>query len=148
MTPTRWTTLLGLAAVTAVLGWLLADAAYQDLQLPTYAAITALLMAGFEGVLARVVWRKVRGRSPGRPMHPLQVARAAVLAKASSAGGALLVGFYGGYLLWVLGERGRLRSASHDAVVAGASAGTCLLLVVAALLLERACRTPDARFEA
>ncbi len=147
MTPTRWTNLLGLAAVTAVLGWLLADRAYQSVQLPTYAAVTALLMAGFEAVLARVVAQKVRGVSAGKAMHPLQVARAAVLAKASSAGGALLVGFYGGYMVWVLGETDRLRSASHDAVVSGASAGACLLLVIAALLLERACRTPTARFE-
>ncbi len=147
MTPTRWTNLLGLALVTGVLGWLVADGAYQSVKLPTYAAVVGLLMAGFELGLARVVSQKVRGRSAGRPMHPLQVARAAVLAKASSAGGALLVGFYGGYFVWVLGERDRLRSASGDAVVSGLSAGACLLLVGAALLLERACRTPTDRFD-
>ena len=145
--PTRWSTLLASALVAGLLGWLLARTAYQQVQLPSYAAVTAVLMAGFEAVLARVVAQKVRGRSAGTPLHPLQVARAAVLAKASSAGGALLVGFYGGYLVWVLGERGRLRSATGDAVVSGASAVACLVLVVAALLLERACRTPTARFE-
>lgn len=142
MTPTRWPTLLGLAVVTAALGYLLAATAYEQLALPSYAPATALVMALFEFGLARVVSQRVRGRAVGRPMHPLQVARAAVLAKASSAGGALLVGFYGGYTAWTLGERDRLRTASHDAVVGGLALGASVLLVVAALLLERACRTP------
>ncbi len=143
MTPTRWTNLLGLAALTAVVGWLLADRSYESLALPAYAPVTALLMAVFEGGLARVVSLKISGRSRGKAMHPFQVARAAVLAKASSAGGALLVGFYGGYFAWTASRRDELRSASHDAVVAGLACGASLFLVVAALLLERACRTPD-----
>ncbi len=142
MTPTRWTTLLTLALVTGVLGWVLADLAYEDLSLPAYAPVTALLIALFELGLARVVWQKVAGRSAGKPMHPLQVARAAVLAKASSSGGALLLGLYAGFFVWTLGERDRLRAASGDAVVSGLSVGAALLLVGAALLLERACRTP------
>jgi hypothetical protein len=141
--PTRWSNLLGLAVLAGVLGWALAATRYESLALPTYAPITAGLMAVFELGLARVVSQKVRGVGGGRPMHPLQVARAVVLAKASSAGGALLVGFYGGYMLWVVQRTDELRSASHDAVIAGLSAGASLLLVVAALLVERACRTPE-----
>ena len=144
MTPTSWRAVVGAVLGAGVLGWLLLNGAYGDLvRLPTYAAVTAGLMAVFELVLARVVSQKVRGVGAGRPMHPLQIARAVVLAKASSAGGALLVGFYGGYLLWVAQRTDELRSASHDAVIAGLSAGASLLLVVAALLVERACRTPD-----
>lgn len=143
MTPTRWPNLLGLAVVAGVLGWVLAAVRYESLALPSYAPITAGLMALFELGLARVVSQKVRGVGGGRQMHPLQVARAAVLAKASSAGGALLVGFYAGYLLWVVRRTDELRSASHDALIAGLSAGASLLLVVAALLVERACRTPE-----
>lgn len=142
MTATRWSNLLGLAVVAGVLGWLLAATRYESLALPSYAPITAGLMAVFELGLARVVSQKVRGVVGGRQMHPLQIARAAVLAKASSAGGALLVGFYAGYLLWVAQRTDELRSASHDTVIAGLSAGASALLVVAALLVERACRTP------
>ncbi len=144
MTPTRWQNLLGLAVVAGVLGWVLAATRYESLALPSYAPVTAGLMAVFELGLAWVVSQKIRGVGGGRrQMHPLQIARAAALAKASSAGGALLVGFYAGYLLWVLGRTDELRSASHDAVIAGLSLGASLLLVAAALLVERACRTPE-----
>ena len=143
MRPTRLVHLLGLALLTGVVGWLLADQAYGSLvALPTYAPVTAGLIALFELGLARVVSQKVRGRSTGKPMHPLQVARAAVLAKASSVTGALLGGLYGGFFVWTFRERDRLAAAEHDALVAGVSVGASLLLVVAALLLERSCRTP------
>ena len=129
--------------MTGVLGWLLADRAYGELaSLPGYAPVTATVIGLFELGLARVVSQKVRGRSVGKPMHPLQVARAAVLAKASSVTGALLLGFYAGFFAWTFGERDRLAAAEHDALVSGLSAAAALLLVVAALLLERACRTP------
>jgi hypothetical protein len=131
-----------LVGLLGVVGWLVADRAYGDLvALPVYAPVTAVLIAVFELGLARVVSRKVRGIGPGKPMHPLQVARAAVLAKASSATGALLLGFYGGFFLWVAG-RTELRAAQRDAWISGWSALACLGLLAAALLLERSCRTP------
>ncbi len=146
MTPTRWRTLVGAALLTAGFGWLLAELAYGGLAaLPAYGPLTAVLIAAFEGVLAKVVHEKVRGRAPGRAMHPLQIARAAALAKASSAAGSLLLGLYAGLFAWTYPRRARLAAASHDALVAGLSAAACLLLVVAALLLERSCRTPAAR---
>lgn len=146
MTPTRWPTLALAAAVTAALGWLLAELAYGRLAaLPAYGPLTAVLIAGFEAVLAKIVHDNVRGRGRGKAMHPLQVARAAALAKASSAAGALLLGLYAGLFAWTFPRRDRLAAASDDALVAGLSAGACLLLVLAALLLERSCRTPDRR---
>ena len=75
----------------------------------------------------------------------MQVARAAVLAKASSAGGAVLLGVYGGLLAWTLPRRDRLAASADDALVAALSAAACLGLVVSALALERACRRPDDR---
>ncbi len=75
----------------------------------------------------------------------MQVARAAVLAKASSTTGALLLGAYGGLFAWTLPRRGELAVAESDALVSGLTALAALALVVAALLLERACRTPDDR---
>ena len=147
MRPSRWPTLLALVVFGLLVGWLLADKAYGDLStLPAAAPVTSLVIAVFEAGLARVVWRKVRGLGGGRPMHPLQVARAAALAKASSATGALLLGFYGGYFLWVVRQTEK-RAPAHDAWVSGWSAVACLGLLASALVLEKACRTPSPRDE-
>jgi hypothetical protein len=143
VSPTRIPTLLLLALFTGVLGWFAIDARTGDLlSLPYLAPATAGLIALFELGLAKVVRDNVRGRGRGRAMHPLQVARALVLAKASSATGALLAGLYAGLWVWFL-QHADLRVAASNAVVAGVSVGACLLLVVAGLLLERSCRTPD-----
>ena len=146
MTPTRVRTLLLAALVTGLLGYLLAAVAYGRLvDLPAYAPVTAGVIAAFELGLAKVVRDKVTGRSTHRPMHPLQVARAVALAKASSAAGALLLGLYAGLLAWTYPRRAQLAAAGADTGVAALSAGACLVLVVAALLLERSCRTPSRR---
>lgn len=143
MRPTRWPTVVGLIAVLGVIGWVFADQAWDDLaELPVYAPITAVVIAAFELGLARVVHRKVRGTAQvGKPMHPLQVARAAALAKASSATGAMLTGFYGGFFVWLVPQTEKA-AAGRDAWVSGWSALACLALLGAALLLERSCRTP------
>jgi hypothetical protein len=126
-----------------VVGWLWFQTSYDSfVSLPTYAAVTAGLMAVFELVLAKVVRDKLRGGGRGRQMHPLQMARAAALAKASSLAGALLLGLYAGFFVWLVPDADRAASKSDDALVAGLSGLACLVLVVAALLLERACRTP------
>ena len=143
MRPTNPWVLLGLALGAGVVGWLLFATSYSSfVSLPTYAAATAGLMGVFELGLAKVVRDKIRGRTGGRQMHALQIARAAALAKASSTAGALLVGVYTGFVVWLLPDAGRNVSKSDDALIAGISAGVCLLLVGAALVLERVCRTP------
>lgn len=143
MTPTRLRSLLAMAVLTGLLGWFVIDLRTGDLlSLPYLAPVTAALIALFELGLARVVRDKVTGRSTQRPMHPLQVARALVLAKASSTTGALLAGLYGGLLVWFVQHDG-LRVARSNATVAAFSVGACLVLVLAALLLERACRAPE-----
>jgi uncharacterized membrane protein YbhN (UPF0104 family) len=144
VTPTSPRVLALAALVTGVLGWLVFETSYESIvDLPVYAAVVAGLMGVFELVLAKVVHDKVAGSRRGRQMHPLQVARAAVLAKASSMAGALLFGGYAGFFAWTYPRSDRLAAASDDALVSGLSAGACLLLVVAALLLERSCRTPS-----
>ena len=150
MTPTRPRTLLALVLGFAALAYLVAAVAYGSLPvLPRYAPVSVVLLAVVELAMAKVVRDRLahrldaRGRPKGRPLHPMQVARAAVLAKASSAGGAVLLGVYGGLLAWTLPRRSVLAASASDALVAGISAVACLGLVVAALLLERACRRPD-----
>jgi hypothetical protein len=141
--PTRLRNLLALAVLTGALGWVVISSRTGDLlALPYLAPATAGLIAVFELGLAKVVHDKVRGRGRGRQMHPLQVARAAVLAKASSTTGALLAGLYVGLWVWFF-QHDQLRVAADNAVVAAVSVGACMLLVFAALLLERACRIPD-----
>ena len=155
MTPTRPRTLLGLVVGFGLLAYLVAALAYGSLPvLPRYAPVSIVLLAVVEAGMAKVVRDRLMhrldengrtgplSRRP-RPLHPMQVARAAVLAKASSAGGAVLLGGYGGLLAWTLPRRNLLVASGSDAVVAGLSALACLGLVVAALVLERACRRPD-----
>lgn len=148
MTPTRPGPLLALVAGFAVLLHVLADRAYGSVPtLPAYAPVTLVLLAVTELGMARVVSDRLarRGRPRGRALHPMQVARAAVLAKASSATGAVLLGAYGGLFAWTLPRRAELAVAERDALVAGITALSALGLVVAALVLERACRAPDDR---
>jgi len=144
MKPTRLPVLLLTIVLLTAAGYLLTEVAYFDLPpLPGFAPVSLVLLTILELAMARVVRDKVRGRSGGRPMHPIQVARAAVLAKASSLGAAIFAGLYGGIFLWTFARRDTYATASADARVAGLSAVTAVLLVVAALLLERACRTPE-----
>ncbi len=150
MTPTRLPTLVLIALIAGALGYAVVDAAYSSLpRLPLLAAVSMVLLAGTELAMAQVVRdriahrRRADGRPVGRPLHPMQVARAAVLAKATSPTGALLVGGYGGVLAWTLPRRSQSPTFADDALAAGLSCGAALLLVGAALVLERACRAPD-----
>lgn len=150
MTPTRIPSLVLAALVAGVLGFALAEAAYSDLpRLPVLAAVSLVLLAVTELAMAKVVSdrlahrRRADGRPAGKALHPMQIARAAVLAKASSPAGALLAGGYAGLLLWTYPRRDEAPSFGEDAVASGASAAAAVLLVVAALVLERACRAPD-----
>ncbi len=144
MKPTGLTVLLLCALPAVLVGYLLGVAAYADLPpVPRYAPLTLVLLGIVELAMARVVRDRVarRARSGARALHPLQVARAAALAKASSPTGALLFGAYTGLLLWLLPRPAA--QARADAVVCAISAAAALFLLVAALLLERACRTPE-----
>jgi len=150
MTPTRPRTLLLLVLGFGALAYLVAALAYGSLPvLPRFAPVSVVLLALVELGMAKVIRDRLahrldpRGRPLGRPLHPMQVARAAVLAKASSTGGAVLLGAYGGLLAWTLPRRDLLLASERDATVAAFSAVSCLGLVLAALWLERACRRPD-----
>ena len=145
MKPTRIPLLLLVLLLTAAMGYLIAETSYSDLPpLPPLAPVSLGLLALVEGLMAAVVRSKVRGRRPsGRPMHPLQIARAAVLAKASSLGGAVVGGAYGGIFVWTFARRGDVATYGDDARVSGLAALAAIVLIGTALLLERACRTPS-----
>lgn len=150
MRPTRPGTLIAVAVVVGLLAYLVVATSYGSLPSPTAGApITLGLLALVELALAKVVRDRVqhrldaRGRPPRRALHPVQVARAAALAKASSLTGALVLGAYGALFLWTAPRADVLAAAADDVVLAGLSALTGLALVVCALLLERACRVPE-----
>ena len=150
MKPTRVSSLVGLAVALVLLAYMLAAAEYGALpKLPTLAPLSLALLAVGEGLMAKVISDRLarrrdgRGHPVGRPLHPLQVARAAVLAKASSVLGALIAGAYAGFFAWTFPRRAQTATFSDDARVSAVCALAGGALVVAALLLERSCRLPD-----
>lgn len=139
MTPTSVRLLATLVVVSAVAGWVVADLVDQGLgrtvPVPWTAAATLLILA-----VALFFWA-IGTRRKLRDGHadPFVSARTAALAMAASRTGAVATGVYLGFLIWFAGhwwmEAARARGyASAAAVVAG------LLMVLAALWLERICR--------
>ncbi|MGE0817148.1 MAG: DUF3180 domain-containing protein [Candidatus Nanopelagicales bacterium] len=145
MTATRPRTLLLLALLGAVGGWVataLVDA-FAGRSFPVPLTVPALML-----VLALSVFFWARGtrarleKRPGaKPMPPLLALRTAALALAVSRAGALVGGFYLGVAVtlspsWDIAYvRGLIVTALVTVVGSG-------LLVVAGLWLERICRIP------
>lgn len=144
MRPTNIATLVLAAVVAGALGWLFLEWAYGSLpRLPWLPPVTIFALAVVEAVLARTTRARIEHRPGAARVDPLSVARFVVLAKASALAGALIAGAYGGMTGWLLWQRGRSLTAVADdtpPAVAGLVGG--LALVVAGLLLERACRVP------
>lgn len=141
--PTRPTTLILAAVISGAAGFLLMRRYFGDL--PDLTGATGLVLAGLaavEGIAAYNTKARIERRPRAGVLNPLFVARLAVLAKASSLGGAIFAGGYGGVALWALTERGRLMVADRNLTPALIGLGGALVLVGAALLLERACRVP------
>lgn len=146
MSATRWQVLALLALATAALGFLLGERAYGEIpSLSATAPIILALVAAVEAALAGVIRDRLRADPrPGlRRLYPEQVARAAMLAKASSPSGAVFAGGYAGLLVFLIGDG--TAAASNDRPYAAVAVAAALALVVAALVLERACRLPDDR---
>lgn len=142
MRMTRPGTLAGIFAICAIIAWLATRATFTSLPLLPITAIPALAaLALAEAAVGRNVHNRLTGRKVGKPLPPIAVARLVALAKASSAAAAALGGLAGGYLIYVLRELDKSVPA-RDAKVAGATLAAALLLVGAALYLERSCRAP------
>jgi hypothetical protein len=141
--PTQPATLVVAALVAGALAWLGISRYYGAI--PDLTVVSGLTLAGLavvEAVAAINTWSRIR-RHPRRGfLNPLLVARFAVLAKASSLGGALFAGAYAGVAIWAAAERDRLRVAEENLVPAVVGVVGALTLVGAALALERACRVP------
>jgi uncharacterized protein DUF3180 len=143
MTPTRPWTLLVVAAVCALVAWLIVRATFSSLPtLPWTAAPAMLLLAAAEVVSGRNLRARIRGRRDGRPLAPIAVVRMAALAKASSVGAAAFGGLAAGFFIYTL-DMLSLTVPRNDAINAGTTVAAAAILVAAALYLERSCRAPS-----
>ncbi len=118
--------------------------------LPTFAGMTLLVLAVFEGALGMSLRNRIRrwaeGKpDDGRPLQPLTVARAVALAKASSLLGAIMLGVWLAFLGYVLPRRNEIAAAGDDLPSTIVGVICSAALIAAALWLEYACRTPDDR---
>lgn len=145
--PTSPAALVATGLLATCGGWLVGTTLYGELPpLSRWAALaTALVGAALLRLAAQVRAQLVPrpGVAPARRLlHPLQLARAAVLAKACSVTGALVTGGYAGLALWLLPRRTSLPAAGPDLTAALACAVGGAVLLLGGLLLERACRAP------
>lgn len=145
--PTRIWDLIFLAALAVAATWILVRVFYGSLPpVPVYAGASLYPVAAIEVVLAFMIRSRVDSRRVGggpHQLHPITVARAAALAKASALVGAATAGVWGGFLLYLVPQRSVLRAAVSDSPGAWVGLLAALALVGAALWLEHCCRTPD-----
>jgi Protein of unknown function (DUF3180) len=140
--PTSISVLIVAGLTAAALGWLLLSFSYSSLpELPWSPVIVLAVLAVAEGLLAQNTGARIQ-RKPGAPrVDPLAVARYVALAKASALVGAISAGFSLGLLAWLAMEP---TDAAHDDLpTAAAGAVVALMLIGAALWLERSCRIPE-----
>src|SRR5262245_25274652 len=145
MTPTRVRTLVIIAAICAIVAWLLLRQTYASLPpLPWTGVPALLLLAVAEAWSGRSLRSRLRGR--GKPIPPIAVARMAALAKATSLAAAFVGGFAAGFLLYVASS---LDKAAYraDAYVSAGTFGAAVILTLAALYLEYGCRVPTRQDE-
>jgi hypothetical protein len=142
MRPTSISVLIVAGLAAAALGWLLLSFNYSSLpDLPWSPVIVLAVLAIAEGLLAQNTAARIQ-RKPGTlPVDALAVARYVALAKASSLVGALSTGFSTGLSAWLAMEP---TQAAHDDLPAAVGGlVSAVLLIAAALWLERSCRIPD-----
>jgi hypothetical protein len=141
MRPTSVSVLIVAALAAAAVGWLLLSFSYSLLpRLPWSPVIVLAVLAVAEGLLAQNTSARIQ-RKPGTPrVDPLAVARYVALAKASALVGALAAGFSAGLVAWLVLEPTKAARDDRPTAIGGLVAA--VLLVGAALWLERACRVP------
>ena len=146
MSPTRLRLLAAVAVVVGVLTWgvlRILDAwrgGYPDLRWITPVTVLLIAVALLATVLA--VRPRLR-RDPGtKPVPPLLAARFAALSLACSRAGAADAGGYAGFAVALAGELDTAYGRER-AIYAALTVAASLLLIVFALMLERACRIPE-----
>jgi hypothetical protein len=142
--PTRYRDLAAITVVAALLGNILVQLTYPLLPgVPVAAGVSIGVLAAAELAGAVVLRRRIQRRGDALPVPPLVAARAVLVAKASSVGGAVIAGLWIGMLAHTLRRADVVVAAFADSVSAGIGLVCALLLVGAALWLEYCCRAPD-----
>lgn len=145
--PTKIRELLANVLIAAVIAWVATRLAYSSFPpISTIAGASLYPVAALEVALGFYIRSRVSNRQIGadrRQLHPITVARALALAKASAQVGSLVTGVWLGFLLWVFPQRGDLRAADADYPGALIGCGAGIALALAALWLEYSCRAPD-----
>jgi hypothetical protein len=143
--PTRWQTLVLLALGTAVVAFagltVWESMGGGPVPTPWSALVAMVVIAVSVLVVAWPVRRWISGVRDRR-LDPLRAARAAVLAKAASHCGALLVGWYLAQALVVVGDLGLLPRRDRF-VASGIALVVAVGVVVAGKVGERWCRLPE-----
>ncbi|WP_240755514.1 DUF3180 domain-containing protein [Nocardioides iriomotensis] len=138
---TRPATLLGVGLVALVLGWTLRSASIAWVgHAPRVTWLQVLALALVAGILGAVAWSTYRTLQARRQtIEPHQAVNRLVLAKACAIAGAAVAGGYLGYALsWVGIDEQEL--AGERLLRSGLAGLAGVMIVVASLLLERACR--------
>ncbi|GAA0379800.1 hypothetical protein GCM10009530_33070 [Microbispora corallina] len=142
MKPSNPGVLVGLVVVFALLTWGVLQEAYSTLPTVPWTAIpTTLLLAVGEAYTGWLTRARILRRPGTKPVEPLAVARLAALAKATAYAGAAFAGVFAGFVLHVINLLD-LPKPRQDALVAGGSFVSCVILICAALFLEHCCRVP------
>lgn len=127
---------LGLAV-----GFTLFQTAYGALpRIPVLAGISLLVLAVVEFLLGFAIRKRI---SEARvALSGVGIARAMVLAKASSVLGSLMLGVWLGMLGALVPDAARVAAAQHDLTSSLVGIGSAVPLIAAALWLEYCCRDP------
>ncbi len=157
MKPTRVSTLVIIAALCAVAGWLLLRGVYAKLPPLPWTGVPALLIAALaEAWTGRDLKARIAGPRRGsgqgarggpdarrglKPPAPLFVSRMVALAKASSLAAAIIAGFTAGFDVYLSGSL-NASVPRQDALTAVVTFVAAVLLACAALYLEYCCRVP------
>jgi hypothetical protein len=147
MGPTRVRDLAAATVVVGMIGYVVVSSSYR--WFPPITVLTGLSLlavaaveAGWGFYVRSKIGEAKIGDAPGW-LHPLAVARAVMISKASAWVGALVLGWWLAVLLYLLPKRGVLRVAGEDSVGAAVAAVSALALVVAALWLQHCCKSPN-----
>ena len=142
MRPTRVSTLVLVAVVCALAGWLLLKSVYAKLPPLPWSGVPALLIAAAaEAWVGRDLKARIAGRPGLKPAAPLFVSRMVALAKASSVAAAAIAGFAAGFDIYLAGSLSA-PVPRQDALTAAVTFAAAVVLACAALYLEYCCRVP------
>ena len=147
MGPTRKRDLTTATVIVAIIGFVVVSLTYRWFPpITVLTGLSLLAVAAVEVGWAFYVRSKIAdgkiGDGPGW-LHPLAVARAVMISKASAWVGALALGWWVGVLVYLLPKRAVLRVAREDSTGVVVAAVSALALVLAALWLQHCCRAPD-----